>query len=209
MEFFIENQLKIVAYSFILGLIFGAAYDIIKIAHILCRIASYQDRKPVYTFHPVGLVLFALFDLLYFLFVIPTFSAFVYGSNHGDFRLFLLLPAVFGFWVYEKTVGRLVMILSETIAGWIRRVFAYMILMPLRYLMRITRRLAVWFYRLTLGRAWRFIRYRLAIHRTEAERRRLEKTLANLLTREPDEKRKTKDRKTDRRNKTMEGGVKA
>ncbi len=192
MEFFIENQLKIVAYSFILGLIFGAAYDIIKIAHILCHIASYEGRKPRYSSHPVSRILFGLLDLLYFLVVIPVYSAFVYGSNHGDFRLFLLLPAVLGFWLYEKTVGRLVMTISETIVKWIRRVFMYLIVIPLRFLLRIVGRGAAWLYHHTLGRAWSFFRYRMAVRRTESERRRLKKTLTDLFGQEPYEDDRTR-----------------
>ena len=45
LETFLQKQAQIVATSFILGLIFGASYDIIRINHILCSIVSYDGGK--------------------------------------------------------------------------------------------------------------------------------------------------------------------
>lgn len=77
MEIFIADQIKTMAESCLLGLIFGVGYDIIRIAYILCHVATYRGtcEKPVP--HTKGA--FALFfglDFSYLLVVTFFFSVF-------------------------------------------------------------------------------------------------------------------------------------
>lgn len=88
MEFFIEKQLITVLYSTFLGLIFGAAYDIIRIVHVICNIASYSGENRGMKRTKAAFALFFLFDFIYAAAVTLTFSFFVYWNNSGDFRWF-------------------------------------------------------------------------------------------------------------------------
>ena len=66
MEFFIEKQILNIVYSVILGLIFGAIYDIIRIIYVMCGIASYRGGRVSMKRGAVPFVIFALFDLSVF-----------------------------------------------------------------------------------------------------------------------------------------------
>lgn len=122
MEIYIADQLKTMAESCLLGLIFGIGYDIIRIVYILCHIATYRGmlEKPVP--HTRGaFALFFIFDFSYLLVVTFFFSVFLFHENYGIFRFYLFLSAVFGFCMYYHTIGRLVMFFSETIVLFLRR----------------------------------------------------------------------------------------
>lgn len=158
MEIFIEKQLISIVYSLILGLIFGAAYDIIRIIHIICGIASYfggekRTRKGVLPF-----VIFFLLDLLFVLAVIPAFSVFVYWTNYGDFRWYLIAGAALGFTAYYLTLGRVVMYFSETVVRFLRLVFHYTVAVPVRFIWRITSSAFRWVVGNTVGRVARYMR---------------------------------------------------
>ena len=135
MEIFIADQIKTMAESCLLGLIFGVGYDIIRIAYILGHVATYRGtcEKPVP--HTKGA--FALFfglDFSYLLVVTFFFSVFLFHANHGIFRLYLFLPAVLGFFIYYRTIGRLVMFFSETIVLFLRRLAEYLLWKPICFL---------------------------------------------------------------------------
>lgn len=151
MEIFIEKQLLGVGYSLILGLIFGAVYDIIRLIHIVCKIASYSggqkfSRKGVLPFFA-----FFLFDLIYVFVVGVSFSVFVYWANNGDFRWFLMAGAVLGFVLYYFSLGRVVMFFSERLVRLLRRVAYYTVWVPIRFLLRFLWRTWLWIYGHTLG----------------------------------------------------------
>ena len=142
MEIFIADQLKTILESCLLGLIFGAGYDIIRIAYILCHVASYRGTrtKPVPRTKGAFAVFFTL-DFTYLLVVTFFFSVFLYHANHGLFRLYLFLPAVLGFSLYYHTVGRIVMFFSETIVSLLRKTVRILVWQPLVFLLHGIRRL--------------------------------------------------------------------
>ncbi len=152
MEIFIEKQLISVGYSFILGLIFGVSYDIIRIIHILCGIASYSGDERYMRKGKIPFLLFFLTDLVYMTAVSAAFSVFVYWVNYGDFRWYLLFGSVVGFVLYYVTLGRVVMYFSEAVVRVIRLVFHYTVAVPLRYIWKTAQRLVSAVYRFTLGR---------------------------------------------------------
>ncbi len=157
MEIFIEKQLISVGYSFILGLIFGASYDIIRIIHILCGTMSYSGGKIQMKRGKSPFVMFFLTDLLCMTALTAVFSVFVYYVNFGDFRWYLLFGAVVGFVLYYLTVGRVVMYFSDAVARLIRLVLRYTVAIPLMYLWRLIGKAAEFIYRHTIGRLVRAI----------------------------------------------------
>ena len=156
MELFIGKQLQTAAYSFVLGLIFGGLYDIIKIIHILCGIASYApaeaDKRPAKR-GCVPFVLFFLGDAVYMLTVTAVFSVFQYWQMSGKFRLFVLLSVLAGFFVWHKTAGRLVMAFSEAIVRLLRQIVLWTVVKPVRFFLKILRKTVGFLYCHTAGRA--------------------------------------------------------
>lgn len=151
MEIFIEKQLISVGYSFILGLIFGASYDIIRMIHILSGTMSFSAGKKQVKTGALPFVLFLITDFIYMSAVSVVFSVFVYIVNYGDFRWYLLFGAVVGFVLYHFTVGRVVAYFSDVLARAIRTVLCYTVALPLRLLLRVVKKLVMLVYCCTLG----------------------------------------------------------
>lgn len=177
MEIFIEKQLVSVGYSLILGLIFGAAYDIIRMIHILCGTMSYSDGKA--HMRPGGLAfgLFLLTDLLYVTAVSAVFSVFVYWTNYGDFRGYLLFAAVIGFLLYSLTLGRVVMYFSDKAVRLLRLVLRYTVALPLMYAYRILRWVCLAIYRHTLGVIVKIIKNAYLLRRNKRFLRQFERDI--------------------------------
>lgn len=134
MEIFIGEQCKSLAESCIMGLIFGAEYDIIRILYVLWGIRSY--RKKTVSEHKAAFWLFMAGDLLFMTAVIISASLFLYQVNHGQFRLFLVVGCVSGFLLYHHTVGRLVMNLSETIVNILKKFVFNVLIKPVLWIGR-------------------------------------------------------------------------
>lgn len=156
MELYIEKQLQTVLYSFILGLIFGGLYDIIRMIHILCGIASYDGKScDIMKRGKIPFVLFFVFDTVYALAVTAIFSVFQYWQMNGRFRLFVLLSAVVGFVVWYRTAGRVVMALSEAVVRFIKSVFLRFVVLPVRFCLKCLFCAVRFAYRMTVKRAVR------------------------------------------------------
>ncbi len=151
MEIFIEKQLVSVGYSFILGLIFGASYDIIRMIHILSGTMSFFGREKQVKKGWAPFLLFLITDFIYMSAVSVVFSVFVYIVNFGDFRWYLLFGTVVGFVLYHFSVGRVVAYFSDMLARAIRTVLRYTVVIPGSFLIRAVRCLAAMVYRYTLG----------------------------------------------------------
>ena len=151
MEFFIEKQLLNIVYSVILGLIFGGLYDIIRIIYVLCGIASYRGQKAQMKSGWLPFVLFALFDFIYAVSVTILYSIFDYWTENGRFRFFILFSVAAGFFIYYNTVGRAVMLVSETVAAWLKKFFTYLVIKPLTFIAKKLIRLVKLVYSGTIG----------------------------------------------------------
>ncbi|MBE6540983.1 MAG: hypothetical protein E7672_00830 [Ruminococcaceae bacterium] len=149
MEFFIEKQLIIVLNSVILGLIFGAIYDIIRISHIICGIASYLGKCRGMRSGKMPFIIFALFDLVYVLSVAILLSVFTYWQNNGIMRAFIFVPCILGFMAYHSTVGKIVMFFSESIVRFIRLVVHYAVEVPLKFIFSVIRKLLLMLWQCT------------------------------------------------------------
>ena len=162
MEIFIAEQCKTLAESCIMGLIFGAGYDIIRILHVLCGIASYSGtaaRKPIQKIGRTAFLVFLLGDLLYMLTVTAAASVFLYHANHGQFRLYLALSCIGGFCLYHYTIGRLVMGVSEAVVHLVKWVVYHMVIRPVRWFIGLMCRGIDLVGRLTVGNVRKLLRY--------------------------------------------------
>ena len=173
LEILIKNQVQIVGYSFILGLIFGAGYDIIRILQILCGIMPEDDESDGKISRRVRFCLLLLFDALTMLLFGAAFSVFVYWANDGDFRWFMAAGTIGGFALWHATLGRVVMFFSEKIVALIHRLLRILVFTPILWIGRVTGRFLRFLTRQTLGRLIRAVRRRLAGRRTDAWQKRL------------------------------------
>lgn len=137
MEFFIEKQLLNIVYSVILGLIFGAIYDIIRIIYVMCGIASYHGGRVNMKRGAVPFVIFAVCDLSVFTVFTAVYSVFDYWTENERFRAYILVSVILGFVLYRKTVGRAVMFVSEEIARLIKKLVRLVIIKPCMWLFGI------------------------------------------------------------------------
>ena len=173
MEIFLEKQLINIAYSLILGLIFGIIYDIIRIMYILCGIMSYSGEKRGMVRGRIPFLIFFVFDLLYMITVTVLYSLFNYARNNGSFRVFILAATVCGFVLYYFTVGRVVMFVSDAVVRFLRLAFKYTVAIPLGFVLGILSRILRFIYKNTVGRAISAVLTCLADRRTELFRRSL------------------------------------
>jgi len=184
MELFIGKQLQVVGYSFILGLIFGGLYDIIRIIHIICGIASYagnREEPRTETGMKRGklpFLLFFLFDAVYMLTVTAMFSVFQYWQMNGTFRLFVLVSVLAGAALWHGTAGRLVMAFSETIVRMLRLAALWLVVRPVRFVLGLFRKVLFFVYRQTVGCTVRRICRMIRFFRSERIRRNLKKEIS-------------------------------
>lgn len=175
LEIFIENQIKLVATSFILGLIFGAGYDIIRITTILCGLVSFAGKKPVERkgFLPFCVRFFV--DLSWAAVLSVSFAVFVYAANDGQFRWFIAASAIGGFALWEAGPGRLVTEAARLLSRFLRALFRAAVIVPGAAVLRFFCRIFSLIWRATGEKIERRIRRARAIGRTEKFRRRLAK----------------------------------
>ena len=174
----------IVATSFILGLIFGAFYDIISFAYILCGLMSLDGRKTVERKGTLPFCCRLFGDLAVSLVMGAAFAVFVYWINDGQFRWFMAAFAAGGFALWRLTLSVPAMFLADRLARLLRAAVRILLIVPLRRILslaargarslgRLSARLAVTAYRATAGRAVRKLKRRAALNRTEQARLRL------------------------------------
>ena len=159
MEIYIEKQLLNIVYSLFLGLIFGFIYDIIRIMHILFGISSYTGENEGMKRGLVPFFVFFILDAVYMVFVTLTYSVFLYGANSGSNRAYIFISVCIGFALYYFTLGRVVMFFSEAVVRFLRTVFYYIVVLPLRFIGGLVLRLVRFLTNVTI------IRLLSALHR--------------------------------------------
>lgn len=175
LEILLKKQAELVATSFILGLIFGFSYDIIRIYYILCSLVSYSGGS---LRHRGGLVPFLLRffgDLIWTLTAGLAFSLYVYRENDGAFRWFMAASAAAGFALWHSTAGQLVVRAASAAASVVRRIAGILLLRPLGALFGILGAFFRILWRQTGGRTAAALGRRRAERRTERARREFAK----------------------------------
>ncbi|MBE6671491.1 MAG: hypothetical protein E7593_04730 [Ruminococcaceae bacterium] len=148
---------QMLVYSFVLGVFLGVVYDVFRIR----RLAFYCEKNTETTasiFHRQRMfieeIVIFIEDVLFWLISTVSMCIFIYYVNSGRFRGVALIGAVIGFFVYYKTIGKVVMLLSGCIINFLRAAFRLLIrftLYPvgrmLRYIFIVPfNRLFLWIY---------------------------------------------------------------
>jgi len=173
MEIYLEKQLLNIVYSLILGLIFGAIYDIIRIIHILLGISSYSGEKRGMKRGTLPFLVFFMLDTVFVITVSAIYSFFNYVVNNGAFRVYFLIAVCVGFFVYYSTFGRIVMFFSETLVTFLKRMIFYTVVIPARFVLRLVMRVVEFAYRNTFGRLICILVRLFGLYRTDLIRRHL------------------------------------
>lgn len=108
---------EILLYSVVLGAFFGVVYDLFRIRRANF---SFSGKKKAGAVFEVIWICFE--DIIFFLICSSVTCVFIYYFNSGRLRYLALLGAAFGFFVYYKTVGRLVMYFSVLILNFTEKV---------------------------------------------------------------------------------------
>ncbi len=149
MEISIVDQLIVSAMSLVLGIVFGAIYDIVRIWRTFLGI-DYESKgverlrrlKFPLIKNPLtkkekqgklaqGIVLF-ITDIIYFLAITIIMIIFVYYVNSGVVRWYIFIGAMLGLLIYYFTVGKIVISVSEYIKFGIKVVMSYLVYFILR-----------------------------------------------------------------------------
>lgn len=183
-------------YSVLLGGILGVLYDAVRILRVFFGVSAYSlgaRRLSEISFPLIGpllprhspnkkriwaLLLLGVGDVLFALLAAVLFSVFLYVAASGYFRWFYLFGCGIGFFGYYFTVGKLVILSSETIVFLFRvflRYILWIFLVPLRFLRwctglfllhcvqpvlrKIRYRMALQYTRRVRSRLWRLIRF--------------------------------------------------
>ncbi|MGI6202166.1 MAG: spore cortex biosynthesis protein YabQ [Eubacteriales bacterium] len=99
-------------YAAALGCAFGILYDVFR---VLRRASQVADRS----FVSVVIIFFQ--DILFFLIVTAASAIFFYKFNSGRIRLSAIAFMLCGFAAYYFTIGRLVMLVADTVIAFVRR----------------------------------------------------------------------------------------
>ena len=135
--------------SLVLGIVFGAIYDIVRIWRTFLGI-DYESKgverlrrlKFPLIKNPLtkkekqgklaqGIVLF-ITDIIYFLAITIIMIIFVYYVNSGVVRWYIFIGAMLGLLIYYFTVGKIVISVSEYIKFGIKVVMSYLVYFILR-----------------------------------------------------------------------------
>ena len=149
MEISIVDQLIVSAMSLVLGIVFGAIYDIVRIWRTFLGI-DYESKgverlrrlkfpliknqltkKEKQGKLAQGIVLF-ITDIIYFLAITIIMIIFVYYVNSGVVRWYIFIGAMLGLLIYYFTVGKIVISVSEYIKFGIKVVMSYLVYFILR-----------------------------------------------------------------------------
>ncbi|MBQ1226440.1 MAG: spore cortex biosynthesis protein YabQ, partial [Clostridia bacterium] len=102
--------------SIAFGFFAGALYDIFRIRRIALKIP----------------ILWHFEDFFFMVFCGVTYAVLFYALNSGRVRGFAFVGGIVGLYIYRKTLGRLVMALSERIISFVKYILRKIILPPIK-----------------------------------------------------------------------------
>ena len=111
-----EAFLPFLVFSFLSGVVLGALYDVLRIR----RMATRRAGK-----HRLDLVLTFFEDVIFCLLATVTMILVTYKLYYGIPRWYAYAAFALGFFLWQKTVGRLIMKLSDKIIDLIARALSF------------------------------------------------------------------------------------
>jgi hypothetical protein len=147
-DFFYDSWISILKF-FIPGVFLGAVYDIFRLLRISRNDATNSAVKAIGDrYFPnrkrsdrklSDTALVFMEDILFFVIVAITEILATYHINEGEIRIYGLMISAIGFFVYQKTLGRMFIFFSKKILYLIRRIIyliACLVLTPVVFISR-------------------------------------------------------------------------
>ncbi len=115
---------KMLAASCLLGLAAGLFYDVFRIRRIAFKIKWLMHVE----------------DALFMVALSPIFATLFYVFNNGRVRVFAFFGCAFGFWLYRKTAGRLVIFFADKIIAFVKKTVNILVIKPIKFILTLSRR---------------------------------------------------------------------
>lgn len=106
----IYMQTLVLLYSVLVGAIIGVVFDVFRILRLAFT---------------VNKVVQFIYDILFSIIATLIFILFLFYANDGTVRWFSTLGSIAGFYLYYNTLGRLIMMIAETIISIIKTVLRF------------------------------------------------------------------------------------
>jgi len=174
MNAFFYDSYRLILIFLIPGVFLGIVYDIFRILRIsrsadLSVSGALYDKirpkKPLlekfsHAFKAKSVkiadkIVVCVEDILFWLIAVMTEILFIFHTNGGEIRIYCLLSSVLGFFLYHQTLGKLVTLFAKQIIFLIRCLIywiLYVIIYPIKLIIRTLKKILSRFYQLTLGR---------------------------------------------------------
>lgn len=149
-------------YAFVLGVLFGAFYDVFRILRVSLGISKYGGRqrfcriyekgiKNIFDFkrsHFAEALIVGVGDVLYFTVSGAAYAIFINHFNYGRFRWFVFLFCLLGFVLYYFSVGMVVIRFSSVISQILELVISvsvHFVLLPFKMLFKSFKKMCLRF----------------------------------------------------------------
>lgn len=167
----------ILLWSFAVGAMLGAIWDVFRVIRVAMSVENTEDLPRFYR-RLLNVCAFAE-DILFSVIAAVGVTIFVYHTNDGKFRWFALAGCALGFYIYYKTIGRLVISIAKPLTALIRRIIAFIcvkiIFPPFRFCAVMLARLSRLLFKASKAlfvNIFNLIRRRVIISRIKNEARR-------------------------------------
>lgn len=157
MEIWIRDQINAIAAALVLGVAFGAIYDIVRIIHALIGARTYSgfkrgNNKPRGKVRVSANILTFFLDIVFCILFTACFAILSYAFCDGRFRMFVLISAAAGFTAYIATLGRVVVYFTDAIVYYLKvaaRCVWRIVMFPVKALGRAVKRIVLFAYKHT------------------------------------------------------------
>ncbi|MBE6612113.1 MAG: hypothetical protein E7632_06440 [Ruminococcaceae bacterium] len=167
-------QWTLAAYALLIGAALGAVFDVLRISRVFLGISRTEGFLKKASDAVITVAAF-FEDIAFFVTAALTVVLFVFQTNYGTSRGFILVGVILGFFLYLNTVGRLTKLAADAICRLIRHIISLLWRHLLHPMLRLAARCMGWLYKMTLMRVFAFIQRRI--------RRRITNRTARELTR--------------------------
>jgi len=170
-DFFYDSYVLILK-ALVLGVLMGIVYDCFRVMRISRAseitvsggfFDAIKPKKPLLKSKNGAKVavkaandaLVFIEDLLFFIVVGASEILFFLGENDGEIRIYCIVFTIFGFFLYIKTLGRIVIYFSAKIIFFVRCLLywlIYIIIVPVRYILAVFFKLWRAIYAVTIGK---------------------------------------------------------
>lgn len=144
-------QVKLLLYSLLVGASLGAFFDLLRISRVFIKTSpdnGFLKKASDTVMFAVSLIE----DILFFVVSAAVLILFCFRNNYGQWRAYMLVMLVAGFFAYLNTVGRLTSLIAGGIARLLHAVVGIILKLLIMPLFMLIFKAVRGIYKFTLGR---------------------------------------------------------